>query len=480
MLNEKKEKKEAMQIDEKRIEEMLKKGKIFAYAFLFLLLLFIFYFNYYIENDATHHLIAVYLSKRHPDIFIFDPFAPASIYHTFSYLLYDFLHDYPYVIVLLYSLISLLFLAYSLYLFLKSRNALSFYFYIFSFCLSATYFTFHYMPAWALSQAIFFFLLALPFNLTNAIISVPLFYIFHPLAGFVYYGFRAIEAYEQKQPKNFYYAIFSGLLLVALNLFYMGLQYKGIENYYNPLYFLKVSLTNFLINNSFLPFFTVPLVFATVIISYIIIEKKNENEKFIPYLFFLSIFFLTPAIATTNFILGTRVLPLFLVYLLTKTKNDKRKEVSFLFSIFFGLALILIVLFISIFNSKINPVNIKGFSEFILYFCNEDLSERIINSTNKNLYVITDTSLCIFRLLSFRDLHTNFVGPRGHPITYNRDLLDYGNFLDYCKYFDVSVISYDKEETKKFLLLIPYVRVADFKEFYIIEVCKNNNYEKVK
>jgi hypothetical protein len=147
---------------------------------------------------------------------------------------------------------------------------------------------------------------------------------------------------------------------------------------------------------------------------------------------------------------------------------------------FFGLALLLIILFISIFNSKINPVNIKGFNEFILYFCNEGLSEKLINLTNKNSYVITNTSLCIFRLLSFRDLHTNFVGPRGHPITYNRDLLDYSNFLDYCKYFDVSIISYDKEEIKKFLLLIPHVRIADFKDFYVVEVCKNNNYEKVK
>jgi hypothetical protein len=346
------------------------------------------------------------------------------------------------------------------------------------------------MPAWALSQAIFFFLLALPFNLINAIVSVPLFYIFHPLAGFVYYGFRAIEAYEQKQPKNFYYAIFSGFLLVALNLFYMGLQYKGIENYYNPLYFLKASLLNFLNSISFFPFFTAPLVLGTLIISLIIMDKKNENDIFIPYLFFLSVFFLIPAIASTQFIIGTRILPFFLIYLMTKIKNDRRKEISFLFSIFFGLALLLIILFHSIFNSNYYYI-LKGFPDITLSFCKDILSEKIINITNKYAYLVDNTYACKFNLLNFRDLHGIFIIP-GHPVSHNRNRLDSDHFLantnklysdnllDFCKYFNVAIITSDKDDVKKALLLFPYIGISDFKDFYVIKPCKNDNYKKIK
>jgi hypothetical protein len=344
------------------------------------------------------------------------------------------------------------------------------------------------MPAWALSQAIFFFLLALPFNLINAIISVPLFYIFHPLAGFVYYGFRAIEAYEQKQPKNFYYAIFSGLLLVALNLFYMGLQYKGIENYYNRDEYLISVIFNSKAEKIFFPFFTSFMVIGTLIIFYIVVGNEIISKKFENYLLFLACFFLIPAISPTFFITGSRVANLFLIYLIVKLKDAKQMNMSFLLSIIFGLVILIIHFLFSIFE--------LGFKDFRFTICNETLLFNLESAIEKNvslliLDVLKRDNPCIYTLLQENIIYSESVELKSHPVkskiahgllsfvllgghnSYN--LINYiNNWIDYCEILNkTNIIIFDEERFKKITIFLSYGSISKFDDFYLIKVCRN-------
>lgn len=419
------------------------------------MLIYIFYFNYYMNSDAYHHLAAVFLSKRYPDIFIFSPLAPASIFHLFAYFISTYINE-PYAIVFLFSLISVPLLAYSIYLFLKSRNAYSFYFYAASFIISASFFTFHYMPAWAFSQIVFFLFLALDFNFINAIISVPIFYVTHPLIGFLYYGIRAIESFEKKETKNIYYSILCAFLLFIISAYYIYISKYNQDNidYYRDI--IYGGWRNFS-QNLALPFFTLYAVMGFALFFYLF---KTNSVIRVQYLFLLSLFFIIPFVGGF-FYISSRITAPFIIYAIAiANENKNNKELASFFSMLFILSFLLIITLPGIFP------DIKAMPDLTLaYFnCNHDLTNKIISgvANDKLVFFYSSHILCIYSILKETPVFSYNV-IMTHPIRPKKDIKDLTYYLtslqldtfqgadilllkQYCEIFNDSISYITNEE----------------------------------
>jgi hypothetical protein len=458
------------------IEKNLYKFKVFAYIAIALKLLFIFYFNYFIYNDALVHLDAVYMSKKFPDVFVYAPLAPASVFHVFSYYLYDYLHNEPYLIVSLYSLIGIITLAHSIYLFLNKYNKFSFYFYCLCFVLSATFFTFHYMPAWALSQSVFFYLLALDFNVFTLALSIPLFYVFHPLIGFLYYGIRAIQAYINKNTTLFVYSIIGLFILVSLLLLYISLN-NSSSLVFDTNALLSLFITNLKVNLTH-PYFTIFYVLACCFFLFLLNKKSKVR---IEYLFLLSLFFVIPFWGSSFWISGRVAAPLF-IFLATIGFDKKYLEKTSLLSIIFGIAFLLMILISSIMNISIfNDLKIS-------HSCNDELTNKaeIIIGKNLTFFAIDKIpqGLCFYKILNNANIYTSTLTPL-HPVKTDYSYLEkinrYIDVLDsititkiyssyYCKDFNNSVLVIASDEKLRKLADFYGYKVID--EFIIIDPCK--------